>query len=161
MITVEQCAEFAGLASHEMVLGATPSAKHRALLSSYVLNLWRGPKTVRKMIVADIRLWLDLGMPAYAADFLVVLRQFLSDYPEARLEHWWSKGADKNRRRHKITLGRYSTPMDSIPSPTVHGDGFTGVIERIDKTLCWNCFYFEKNDAVCEYLPVLFPSLRR
>ena len=36
MITVEQCAELAGLASHEMVLGATPSAKHRALLSSYV-----------------------------------------------------------------------------------------------------------------------------
>ena len=27
MITVEQCLEFAGLASNEMVLGATPSAK--------------------------------------------------------------------------------------------------------------------------------------
>jgi hypothetical protein len=159
MITVEQCAEFAGLASHEMVLGATPSAKHRVLLSSYVLNLWRGPKTVRKMIVADIRLWLDLGRPDYAADFLVVLRRFLSDYPEARLEHWWSKGADKNKRRHKITLGRYSTPMAVLPSPTVHGDGVTGVIERIDKTLCLNCYYFEKNDAVCEYLPVLRPSL--
>ena len=86
MITVEQCAKFAGLASYEVVLGATPSAKHRVLLSSYVLNLWRGPKTVRKMIVADIRLWLDLGMPGYAADFLIVLRQFLSDYPKARLE---------------------------------------------------------------------------
>jgi hypothetical protein len=159
MITVEQCAEFAGLASHEMVLGAPPSAKHRVLLSSYVLNLWRGPKTVRKMIVADIRLWLDLGRPDYAADFLVVLRRFLYDYPEARLEHWWSKGSDKNKRRHKITLGRYSTPMAFLPSPTVHGDGVTGVIERIDKTLCWNCYYFEKNDAVCEYLPVLRPSL--
>jgi hypothetical protein len=86
MITLEQCMEFAELASNEMVLGATPSAKHRALLSSYVVNLWRGPKTVRKMIIADIRLWLDLGMPNYAADFLIVLRQFLSDYPEARLE---------------------------------------------------------------------------
>ena len=29
MITVEQCAKFAGLASYEVVLGATPSAKHR------------------------------------------------------------------------------------------------------------------------------------
>jgi hypothetical protein len=86
MITVEQCMKFAGLASNQMVLGATPSAKHRALLSSYVLNLWRGPKTVRKMIVADIRLWLDLGRSDYAADFLIVLRQFLSDYPEARVE---------------------------------------------------------------------------
>jgi hypothetical protein len=86
MITVEQCAEFAGLASQEMVLGAIPSTRHRVLLSRYVLKLWRGPRTVRKMIVAEIRLWLDLGMPDYAADFLIVLRQFLSDYPEARLE---------------------------------------------------------------------------
>ena len=38
MITVEQCLEFAGLASNEMVLGATPSAKHRVMLSSYVLK---------------------------------------------------------------------------------------------------------------------------
>jgi len=161
MITVEQCAEFAGLAPHEMVLGATPSARHRVLLSSYVLNLWRGPKTVRKMIVADIRTRLDLGMVKESADLVVVLRQFLSDYPEARLEHWWCEDADKNKRRYKITLGRYSTPMAFLPSPTVHGDGVTGVIERIEKTLCWNCYYFEKNDAVCEYLPVLRPLLKQ
>ena len=161
MITVEQCAEFAGLASNEMLLGATPSAKHRVLLSSYVLNLWRGPKTVRKMIVADIRLWLDLGMADYAADYLIVLRQFLSDYPEARLEHWWCEDADKNKRRYKITLGRYSTPMDSIPSSTVQGDTFSCIIERISQTLCWNCYYFETNDAVCEYVPVLRPSLQK
>jgi hypothetical protein len=103
MITVEQCVEFAGLASHEMVLGAIPSTKHRVLLSSYVLKLWRGPKTVRKMIVADIRLWLDLGRPDYAAEFLVVLRQFLSDYPEARLEHRSCWAVDKNKRRDRIT----------------------------------------------------------
>jgi hypothetical protein len=78
--------EFTGLALNEMVLGATPSTRHRVLLSSYSQKLWRGPKTVRKIIVADIRMWLDLGMPDYAADFLIVLRQFLSDYPEARLE---------------------------------------------------------------------------
>ena len=161
MITVEQCAEFAGLASNETVLGATPSAKHRVLLSSYVLNLWRGPKTVRKMIVADIRMWLDLGRSDYAADLLIVLRQFLSDYPEAGLEHWWCDGAGKSKNWTRITLGRYSTPMDYIPSTTVHGDGFTGVIERIDKTLCWNCYYFEKNDTVCEYLPLLRPSFQQ
>ena len=86
MITVEQCAEFTGLALNEMVLGAIPSTRHRVLLSSYVLKLWRGPKTVRKMIVAAIRARLDLGMAKESADLVVVLRQFLSDYPEARLE---------------------------------------------------------------------------
>jgi hypothetical protein len=109
MITIEQCAEFSGLASNEIVLGATPSIKHRALLSSYVLNLWRGPKTVRKMIVAHIRMWLDLGMPDYAADFLVVLRQFLSDYPEAGLEHWWCEDTDKTKRRRWIKLNLGTT----------------------------------------------------
>ncbi len=103
MITVEQCAAFAGLASHEMVLGAAPSVRHRVLLSSYVLNLWRGPKTIRKMIVADIRMGLDLGMVKESADLAVVLRQFLSDYPEARLEHPSCRGADKNKRRPRIT----------------------------------------------------------
>jgi hypothetical protein len=117
MITVEQCAEFAGLAPHEMVLGATPSARHRVLLSSYVLNLWRGPKTVRKMIVADIRMWLDLGMPNYAADMVLVLRQFLSDYPEARLEHRSCEAANKNKRRRLITwvLGQHITPIPPHP----------------------------------------------
>ena len=86
MITVVQCVEFTGLGLNEMVLGAVPSTRHRVLLSSYALKLWRGPKTVRKMIVADIRMWLDLGMVKESADFLIVLRQFLSDYPEARLE---------------------------------------------------------------------------
>jgi hypothetical protein len=100
MITVEQCGEFTGLASNEMILGATPSARHRALLSSYVLNLWRGPKTVRIMIVADIHMWLDLGMPNYAADFLVVLLQFLSDYPEARLEQKSSEPPVRNILLH-------------------------------------------------------------
>jgi hypothetical protein len=109
MITVEQCAEFSGLASNETVLGATPSAKHRALLSSYVLNLWRGPKTVRKMIVAHIRIWLDLGMVKEAADLVVVLRQFLSDYPEAKLEHWWCEDADKKKRRRWIKLNLGTT----------------------------------------------------
>jgi hypothetical protein len=109
MITVEQCAKFSGLASNETVLGATPSAKHRVLLSSYVLNLWRGPKTVRKIIVAHIRMWLDLGMVKESADLVVVLRQFLSDYPEAGLEHWWCEDTDKNKRRRWIKLNLGTT----------------------------------------------------
>jgi hypothetical protein len=118
MVTVGQCAAFAGLASNEMVLGATPSTTHRVLLSTYVLNLWRGPKTVRKMIVADIRLWLNHGMVQQSADLLVVLRQFLSDYPEARLDHRSCEAANKNKRRRLITwvLGRHITPI--LPHPT-------------------------------------------
>ena len=86
MVSVRECATFARLASHQIFLGATPSAKHRVLLSSYLLSLWRGPKAVQRMIVADIGMWLDLGMPEQASDLLIVLRQFLSDYPESRFE---------------------------------------------------------------------------
>jgi hypothetical protein len=78
MITLEQCTASAGLAPNEIVLGSTPSAKHRSLLASYLLNLKRGPEGVRDMMV-------DLGVVQQAADSLIVLRQYLSDYPEARL----------------------------------------------------------------------------
>jgi hypothetical protein len=83
MITVTQCATLAGLASNEMVLGVTPSAKHHSLLASYLFNLGRGPVAVRTMIVADLRAFLDLGAARRAADLLIVLRFFLSEYPEA------------------------------------------------------------------------------
>jgi hypothetical protein len=85
MITLEQCTASAGLAPNEIVLGSTPSAKHRSLLASYLLNLKRGPEGVRDMMVSDLRCWLDLGVAQQAADSLIVLRQYLSDYPEARL----------------------------------------------------------------------------
>ena len=65
-------------------LGPTLSDAHRALLSSYLLNLWRGPEAVRKLIVADIRLWIELGAPERAADGFLVLKQFLYDFPEAK-----------------------------------------------------------------------------
>jgi hypothetical protein len=83
MITLEQCTASAELAPNEIVLG--PSAKHRSLLASYLLNLKRGPEGVRDMMVSDLRCWLDLGVVQQAADSLIVLRQYLSDYPEARL----------------------------------------------------------------------------
>lgn len=84
MITLAQCVVFAGLSSKEMILGATPSARHNSLLSSYLLNLDRGPVAVRDMIVADLRSFLDLGARQRAADLLIVLRSFLYDYPQAR-----------------------------------------------------------------------------
>ena len=85
MITFERCAAFAGLAPNEMFFGATPSAGYHGLLSSYRLNLWRGPKVVCRLIVSDIRTFLDLGASKRAADLLLVLREFFSDYPDASL----------------------------------------------------------------------------
>ncbi len=84
MLTFAQCANIAGLASHEMILGASPSRRHEALLVSYLLNLHRGPVAVREMIVSDLRGFLDLGARDCAGDLLLVLRLFLSQYPEAR-----------------------------------------------------------------------------
>jgi len=84
MITLTKCAAFAALSSNEMLSGVTPSAKHCQLLSSYLLNLERGPAAMRDMIVADFRCFLDLGARQRAADLLIVLRCFLSAYPEAR-----------------------------------------------------------------------------
>lgn len=84
MITISECAAFAGLASNELVLGAVPSTRHHSLLSSYLLNSHRGLQAVRAMIVADLRGFLDLGVSVRAADLLIVLRMFLTDFPEAR-----------------------------------------------------------------------------
>jgi hypothetical protein len=86
MISVSECAAVAGLASNELVLGPVPAAKHRSLLSSYLLNAHRGLDCVRGLIVADLRRFLDLGVPARAADLLIVLRMLLTKHPEAGRE---------------------------------------------------------------------------
>jgi hypothetical protein len=55
MIALAQCAVFARVASNGAVLSATRSGFRLPL------NLWRGLKTVRKFIVADIRFSPDRG----------------------------------------------------------------------------------------------------
>lgn len=80
MITATECAEFADLASNEMLLGEPPSARHHSLLSSYRLNLKRGRAAVCEMILSDLRNSIDLGAVRRAADLLVVLRLFLSQH---------------------------------------------------------------------------------
>ena len=84
MISHEQCEIFAGLSAKEMILGAPVSRRHDLLLSSYLLNLKRGPEALREMIVSDIRASLDIGADKLAADLLIVLRSFLATHPEAR-----------------------------------------------------------------------------
>jgi hypothetical protein len=84
MISVTQCAVFAGLASGELILGVALSDKHRWLLSGYLSNMERGPAAVRDMIVADMRRFHELGALRRAADLLLVLRLFLTHHPDAR-----------------------------------------------------------------------------
>ncbi|KAF2991174.1 hypothetical protein MJC1_01907 [Methylocystis sp. MJC1] len=86
MLSVQGISAIPGLPASELVLGLGSSpAKPRVLLSSYLLNLWRGPEAVRDMIVADFCSATDMGASAHAADLLAVLRQFLDDFPEARV----------------------------------------------------------------------------
>lgn len=85
MISATQCAVYAGLSSNEIVLGAARTYEQQWLLSSYLLNMSRGPAAVREMIVSDLRDYLDLGNRQRAADLLIVLSRFFSDFPEARI----------------------------------------------------------------------------
>jgi hypothetical protein len=84
VISVPLRAASASLNSKELFLGVTPGPKHRSLLASYVLTLKRGPVAVRDTISADLRAFIDLGAQRRAADLLIVLRLFLSKYPEAK-----------------------------------------------------------------------------
>jgi len=72
-----------GLGSNEAMLSVAPCAKHNSLLLSYLFNLKRGLAFVRDMIIADLRSSIDIGAMQQAADPLVVLRLFISEYPEA------------------------------------------------------------------------------
>jgi hypothetical protein len=78
MTTVRQCADEVVRASNELPLCAVPSAKHSALLASYLLSLKRGEAGVCNMIVADYRRFMDLGALERAADLLLVLKLFLA-----------------------------------------------------------------------------------
>lgn len=84
MLSVSECRMRAGLESHEVVLGASPSPRHETLLASYLLNVKKGERFVLEMIVADLRAFLDLGAPDSAGDVFVVLRLFLESRPHLR-----------------------------------------------------------------------------
>lgn len=85
MITLRQCANYSGLTESEMVVGAAAASRHRILLSSYLIDIEEGAHWVRETLVSDIRSCVGRGALMQAADLLIVLREFLSKYPEARL----------------------------------------------------------------------------
>jgi hypothetical protein len=81
MITMKQCADFIGIAPHELLLCAIPSARHKSLLTSYLFNIRRGEKAVCSMILGDFWGFMELGAQERAADLFHVLRLFLSAHP--------------------------------------------------------------------------------
>ena len=84
MITMRECADVAGVEPHELALCAVPSARHKSLLMSYLLNLQRGEHAVCQMMIDDFWLLMELGAEERAADVFYVLRLFLSAYPRAK-----------------------------------------------------------------------------
>jgi hypothetical protein len=86
VISVQDCAKFAELAEKEICLAPSVNARRRVLRSCSLLTRRRGLNAFRKLIVADIRRWTELGTPDRAADACVMLRQFLSGFPEARIK---------------------------------------------------------------------------
>lgn len=114
MISLRECATASGLAPGEQLLGVAPADRHHRLLSSYLLNLSRGPVAVRDMIVVDLRGFHELGALRYAADLLLVLRLFLTEHPEARFG-----------RRRRLSLSRL--PLRGC------SEG------NLTEALCWLC----------------------
>lgn len=84
MISMQKCADVAGIAPDDLAVCALPSARHKWLLRSYLLNLYRGETAVCRMIIGDFWRFIDLGAQERAADLFFVLRLFLSDYPKRK-----------------------------------------------------------------------------
>jgi hypothetical protein len=76
LTSIEHC-EVAGLAAHEILLGATPGETHERLLAAYCRER-RSLAVARSRIVSDIRAAVARGATGDAADLLIVLRRLLS-----------------------------------------------------------------------------------
>jgi hypothetical protein len=112
VIGIQDSAKFFFITTREKGPGPRLTDVHRGLLSSYLLNLWRGPEAVRKLMVADMRRWIELGAPERAADAFLVLRQFLFDFPEAKIGIAFARSGNppmprsRERRRRRSPFSR-------------------------------------------------------
>ncbi len=93
LMPIRRCAELAGLRSHELVLGVSPSDEHERMLARYrrAVSL----DAARGRVVADIRSAVKRGAARRAADLLIVLRCLFA--PEASLDE--SRLMARPRRR--------------------------------------------------------------
>lgn len=83
MISFTRHTRLTELVSDETLSGVFPSARHHRLLASYQWIVERrGSAAVRRLIISDLRSFLEIGAWTRAADALVVLRLFRAAYPE-------------------------------------------------------------------------------
>jgi len=79
LAAVKECRRLTGLSGREILLGATPSPRHRATLRGY-LRMCRGNvRELQEVLIRDLRSYLEIGARCFAADQLIVLRLFLAD----------------------------------------------------------------------------------
>lgn len=104
LMPIRRCAELAGLRSHELVLGVSPSDKHERMLARYrrAVSL----DAARGRVVADIRSAVQIGAARRAADLLIVLRCLLA--PEAALD----ESASVARPRRRVLSARRRRAID-------------------------------------------------
>jgi hypothetical protein len=87
MISLEDCIalcgldedEVAAISEHEHIPEAAATA-----LASYLMTQPHGGRTIRTMIIDDIRKALDDGRVKHAAELFAALQHFLQQYPAAR-----------------------------------------------------------------------------
>jgi hypothetical protein len=118
MMSLPQCAAIAGLSSHEMILGVTPSARHEALLRSYASITSLSKAALCGLIVTDLRNFLDLGAVRQAGDRFIVLRQLLSEDQDPRPAISSSERAEPIRTRG-VRGWRPQSHSGLNPRPTI------------------------------------------
>ncbi|MGJ0395879.1 MAG: polysaccharide deacetylase [Methylocystis sp.] len=104
LMPIRRCAELAGLRSHELVLGVSPSDEHERMLARYrrAVSL----DAARGRVVADIRSAVKRGAARRAADLLIVLRCLFA--PEAAL----ADPSAMARPRRRIQSARQRRAID-------------------------------------------------
>ncbi|ULO24196.1 hypothetical protein [Methylocystis sp. SB2] len=105
---IERCAEIAGLRSHELILGVSPSDKHHRMLARYRRAV--SIDAARGRVVADIRNAVEIGASRRAADLLIVLRWLLA--PGASCED--SRAIARPRRRVVSARWRRGVILSSV-----------------------------------------------
>ena len=79
LVGIKECRKLIGLRCREILLGVSPSPRHRATLRGYLRLCHGNVREVQDVIIHDLRSYLEIGARHFAADQLIVLRLFLAD----------------------------------------------------------------------------------
>jgi len=78
LVGIKERRELTGLSSREILLGASPSPRHRATLRGYLRLSHGNVREVQEILIHDLRSYLEIGARSFAADQLILLRLFLA-----------------------------------------------------------------------------------